>query len=99
MRPPKRILIAARLLLGQTQAELAQESGLALRTIYNAEHGSLGVDTVETLVAHFEQQGIEFVRPESGRGWGVFNHALFESFDQEKRRLRKNKTAGVSHQG
>ncbi|WDZ76250.1 hypothetical protein PWG15_16855 [Ensifer adhaerens] len=57
----------------------------------------MGVETVETLVAHFEKQGIEFVKPDSGRGWGVFNHTLFESFDQEKRRLRKNKTADVSH--
>jgi transcriptional regulator with XRE-family HTH domain len=96
MRPPKKILIAARLLLGQTQAELAQESGLGVRTIYNAEHGSLGLESVEKLVAHFEKQGIEFVKPEAGRGWGVFNHTLFASFDDEKRRKRMNKNAVTS---
>jgi transcriptional regulator with XRE-family HTH domain len=97
MRPPKRILIAARVLLGQTQAELAEESRLGVRTIYNAEHGGTGIESVEKLIAHFEERGIVFVKPkpEAGQGWGLVSGTLFESYDQEKRRKRKASEASV----
>lgn len=88
MRPPSKVLIAARLMLGQTQAELAEASGLAIRTIYNLEHASGYIESAEDLMHHFSQAGITFVEPDGRQGWGVFNLGLLESYDDERRRVR-----------
>lgn len=88
MRPPTKLLIAARVTLGYTQAELAASSGLAVRTIYNTEHGFGDLESVEHLVDHFQKNGIEFVKPEAGQGWGIFNRNILESFDDERKRNR-----------
>lgn len=88
MRPPSKILIAARLLLGRTQAEVAKESGIGARTIFKMEHAAGDAVTVEKLVRHYEENGIEFSFPAGGKGWGLSNCNLVESFDQEKDRRR-----------
>jgi transcriptional regulator with XRE-family HTH domain len=91
MRPPAKILIAARLLLGRTQAEVARDAGIGARTIFKVEHGGGDVLTVEKLVGYFESMGVEFSPPAVGKGWGLSCRDLLESFDQEKERARATK--------
>lgn len=71
MRPPDRILVAARILIGQTQRELAKASGFTQKTVYLIEKGEAGIGAVERLTQHFEQCGIVFIRPDGEEGWGV----------------------------
>ncbi|WP_430254855.1 helix-turn-helix domain-containing protein [Neorhizobium sp. DAR64872/K0K18] len=95
MRPPSKILIAARVLLGRTQAEVAKESGIGARTIFKVEHGAGDVVTVEKLVRHYEENGIEFSFPTGGKGWGLSSLHLLESFDQERYRHRSSKSVSA----
>ncbi|MBZ7921740.1 helix-turn-helix domain-containing protein [Ensifer adhaerens] len=71
MRPPDRILIAARILVGQTQRELAKATGFTQKTVYLIEKGEAGFGAVERLTQHFEQCGIIFIKPDGSEGWGV----------------------------
>jgi transcriptional regulator with XRE-family HTH domain len=67
-------LRAARSMVGITQAELAEKSGVSLPTIKRLEIGSgqLGVrlDTLQKLQRALEAAGVEFIA-ENGGGAGV----------------------------
>ncbi len=60
------------------------------------EHAAGDAVTVEKLVRHYEENGIEFSIPADGKGWGLSNSNLFETFDQEKDRRRSVKTSALN---
>ncbi|MEY9582732.1 helix-turn-helix transcriptional regulator [Sinorhizobium fredii] len=56
------MLAVARLILGQTQAEVAEHSGISPRTIYMIEKGAAGIASVEKLVPPLRQMRGDFSR-------------------------------------
>lgn len=84
MRPPTRILAVARLMLGQTQAEVAEQSGISPRTIYMIEKGSAGIASVEKLVRHYAKCGVVFLQPVAEEGWGIRAGFVVGSYDDEQ---------------
>ena len=80
MRPPERILTSARILVGQTQRELATASGFTQKTVYLIEKGEAGIGAVERLTQHFEQCGITFIKPDGAEGWGIRASSLTEGY-------------------
>lgn len=74
MVPPD-ILKIAREFLGLSQASVEAHAGVSRATIQRIERGVRDLRHYALLVQHFyEQNGIEFVPPSGGRGWGVFNN-------------------------
>lgn len=67
-----RLSRAARALIGWTQGDLANRSGVAISTIRRFEGGNESVfqSTLTLLTEAFEKAGIEFI-PENGGGPGV----------------------------
>jgi DNA-binding XRE family transcriptional regulator len=96
MRPPTKFLIAARLMLDQTQAMLADAAGLSTRTVHNLEHGDAKIESVETLVKYFKSRGISFAPPSAAHGWTIRNDNVLESFDDERQRVKEAKDAETS---
>lgn len=84
MRAPKRILISARILVGQTQEEIARACGLGTKTVHRAEMGIAGIGAVETLMAFYERSGIRFIEPNESQGWGVTASFLTLPYEQER---------------
>lgn len=68
---------AARDLLKITQAELAEATGIAVRTVgrFEGDEGLLEPSNLDKILAELERRGIEFTNgdtpPSSGRGIGV----------------------------
>lgn len=80
MRPPPRILAAARLLLGQSQTEVSKASGISRKTIHTAETtGAAGIASVEKLLRYYTANGVTFIGREGEEGWGL--RATFLDFD------------------
>lgn len=79
MRPPPRLLAAARLLLGQSQTEVSRDSGISRKTIHMAEAGTAGIASVEKLMRHYTGRGISFIRRDETAGWGI--RTSFLDFD------------------
>jgi transcriptional regulator with XRE-family HTH domain len=76
MIAPPNVLRAARELLGLKQINVADASGISRRTIQRLETGEFertGASIV--LQEWYETQGILFVRPAHGNGWGVFDNS------------------------
>lgn len=78
------MLAVARLVLGQTQAEVAEDSGISPRTIYMIEKGSAGIASVEKLVRHYGKRGIIFLAPGETDGWGIRTNFVAGSYDDER---------------
>ncbi|MBW0366700.1 helix-turn-helix transcriptional regulator [Ensifer adhaerens] len=78
------MLAVARLILGQTQAEVAEDSGISPRTIYMIEKGSAGIASVEKLVRHYGKRGIVFLAPSATEGWGIRANFVGGSYDDER---------------
>ncbi|NKL91701.1 helix-turn-helix domain-containing protein [Rhizobium leguminosarum] len=87
MRPPPRLLVAARLLLGQTQAEVAADSGISAKSIFKAENGTAGIVSVEKLMRHYAAKGVSFIEPGSKPGWGIQTDFLQNDYDTESAAL------------
>lgn len=87
MRPPPRLLIAARLLLGQTQAEVAADSGISPKSIFKAENGTAGIVSVEKLMRHYTAKGVSFVEPGPSPGWGIQTDFIQNDYDAESAEL------------
>ncbi|MBY5798408.1 helix-turn-helix domain-containing protein [Rhizobium leguminosarum] len=87
MRPPPRLLVAARLLLGQTQAEVAADSGISPKTIFKAENGTAGIVSVEKLMRHYSAKGVSFIKPAPESGWGIQTDFLVNDYDTESAAL------------
>lgn len=87
MRPPPRLLVAARLLLGQTQAEVAADSGISAKSIFKAENGTAGIVSVEKLMRHYAAKGVSFIEPGSKPGWGIQTDFLQNDYDAESAAL------------
>ncbi|MFN3719237.1 MAG: helix-turn-helix transcriptional regulator [Rhizobium rhizophilum] len=76
MMAPPNILRAARELLGLKQTAVAEAAGLSRRTVQRLELGEFErTATSIVLQEWYETQGILFVRPAHGRGWGVFDNS------------------------
>lgn len=76
MAPPK-VLIAARNLLGLKQVEAAANAGISRRTIQRLELGELDRTHASILLqCSYEDQGIVFVRPKDGQGWGLIDNSI-----------------------
>ncbi|AXV16599.1 hypothetical protein CYG48_13425 [Neorhizobium sp. SOG26] len=84
MNVPKRILAAARLLLGKTQAEVARDSGLSTKTVVFVEKGTASLESVVKLTEHYQENGIQFLEPADGKGWGIRTTFLLRSYHQER---------------
>lgn len=78
------MLAAARFLLGQTQAEVAERSGLGTRTVHMVENGTAGIASVEKLVKHYASCGLSFSPPQQGSGWGIRANFVVTSYDDER---------------
>lgn len=75
MAPPN-VLIAARNLLGLKQVEAAEIAGISRRTIQRLELGELERTHASILLqCSYEDQGIVFVRPKDGQGWGLIDNS------------------------
>ncbi|CAN7343312.1 helix-turn-helix transcriptional regulator [Rhizobium sp. LjRoot258] len=71
---PSTILKIARDFLGLSQDDVESVLGVSRKTIQRIERGdSVVVHYVTSLQRFYEDQGIEFVPPANGKGWGVFN--------------------------
>ncbi|KKZ88552.1 helix-turn-helix transcriptional regulator [Rhizobium phaseoli] len=77
------MLAVARLVLGQTQAEVAEDSGISPRTIYMIEKGAAGIASVEKLVRHYGKRGVIFLPPSGTEGWGIRANIMAGSYDDE----------------
>lgn len=76
MMAPPNILRAARELLGLKQTAVAEASGLSRRTVQRLEVGEFDrTATSIVLQEWYETQGVVFVRPAHGNGWGVFDNS------------------------
>lgn len=75
MRPaPPKILKIAREFLGLSQDDVEALFGISRKTIQRLERGDkVVVHYANSLQSFYELQGIQFVPPADGRGWGVFN--------------------------
>ncbi|KQU04989.1 helix-turn-helix transcriptional regulator [Rhizobium sp. Leaf453] len=75
MRPaPPKILKIAREFLGLSQDDVEALFGISRKTIQRLERGdNVVVHYANSLQGFYELQGIEFVPPAGGKGWGVFN--------------------------
>lgn len=76
MMAPPNVLRAARELLGLRQISVAEASGLSRRTVQRLEVGEFE-ETATSIVLQkwYEKQGIVFVRPRRGSGWGLFDNS------------------------
>ncbi|MFT4000528.1 MAG: helix-turn-helix transcriptional regulator [Rhizobium sp.] len=83
------MLVAARLLLGQTQAEVGDDSKISAKSIYKAENGSAGIVSVEKLVRHYSTKGISFIEPTMKSGWGIQTDFLMNDYDAESTALEQ----------
>ncbi|WP_430244895.1 helix-turn-helix transcriptional regulator [Neorhizobium sp. DAR64861/K0K2] len=71
---PRPILKIAREFLGLSQDDVEAVVGVSRKTIQRIERGDdVIVHYVASLQRFYEDQGIEFVAPVDGRGWGLFN--------------------------
>lgn len=70
---PGRVLRAARVLAGMTQADLASHSNVAHTTIRRLEGGgNVGAEKVYILQRCLEERGIEFIKPKGKEaGWAL----------------------------
>ena len=76
MIAPPNVLRAARELLGLKQVEAAQVAGISRRTIQRLESGELDRTHASILLqTSYEEQGIMFVRPANGQGWGLIDNS------------------------
>jgi len=78
------MLAVARLVLGQNQAEVAEDSGISPRTIYMIEKGAAGIASVEKLVRHYGKRGVIFLPPTATEGWGIRTNFVTGSYDDER---------------
>ncbi len=78
------MLAVARLVLGQTQAEVAEDSGISPRTIYMIEKGAAGIASVEKLVRHYGKRGVIFLAPSGTEGWGIRASFIAGCYDDER---------------
>lgn len=78
------MLAVARLVLGQTQAEVAEDSGISPRTIYMIEKGEAGIASVEKLIRHYGKRGVIFLAPSGMEGWGIRTSFVVGSYDDER---------------
>lgn len=85
MRPPSRVLISARILLDQTQRDVAAGCELTKKTVHIAELGKAGVGAIEKLVRYYNGEGITFLMPEGDEGWGVKASRIKTDYDTEKK--------------
>lgn len=71
---PRPILKIAREFLGLSQDDVEAVLGVSRKTIQRIEKGDdVIIHYVASLQRFYEDQGIEFVAPVDGRGWGIFN--------------------------
>lgn len=89
MRPPPRLFVAARVLLGQNQIEVANDCGMSSRTIYKIENAAANIILVEKLMRHYSSKGISFISPDGNSGWGIKSSFLNSSYDDEQEASEK----------
>jgi len=100
MWPPVKLLLLARIHVGKSQPQLAEDVGVSAKTIFNLERGIASYETVTKVVAHFKTLGVTFLAPEGEEGWGIRDSNEVKSFDdlrpKKPRRSysRKSKAAG-----
>ncbi|WP_434729597.1 helix-turn-helix domain-containing protein [Rhizobium binae] len=85
MRPPSRVLLAARLLLGRTQAQVAADAAISPKTIFKAENGTAGVLSVEKLAQYYADKGVVLTPPSPTSGWVIEATFLKHRYDDDRR--------------
>nr|WP_281411575.1 helix-turn-helix transcriptional regulator [Rhizobium laguerreae] len=73
LETPARFLRAARIALNQSQATLGNNADLGVMTVRRIESGNANVEgeTRQFLVEFLNREGVEFISPEGGLGWGA----------------------------
>jgi len=72
MEVPAELLRASRIALGMSQAELAQEAGVALRTVAKMEtSGMVRWETLRKIQKALEAKGIRFLDRDEKNGFGL----------------------------
>ncbi|TAV34427.1 XRE family transcriptional regulator [Rhizobium ruizarguesonis] len=78
---PPPLLRIAREFLGLSQDDVAGVLGISRKTIAKMERDKgVVVHYVSTVQRFYEDQGIKFVAPSGGEGWGVFNANTKDDF-------------------
>lgn len=76
MMAPPNVLRAARELLGLKQINVAEAAGLSRRTVQRLEVGEFERTATSIILQEwYEAQGIVFVRPAHGSGWGIVDNS------------------------
>jgi transcriptional regulator with XRE-family HTH domain len=76
MIAPPNVLRAARELLCKKQVDVAQAAGISRSSVQRVESGeSDRTHTSIVLQTYYENEGIVFVRPGNGQGWGLIDNS------------------------
>ncbi|MCA1403078.1 helix-turn-helix transcriptional regulator [Ensifer sp. IC3342] len=63
-------------MLGLKQVSAAEAAGISRRTIQRLESGELDRTHASILLqTYYENQGVVFVRPKDGQGWGLIDNS------------------------
>jgi DNA-binding XRE family transcriptional regulator len=98
MIAPPNVLRAARELVGMKQVDAAEAAGISRRSLQRLETGEREWANASVMLqTYYENQGVVFVRPANGNGWGLIDNSysgtavglqdkLPEIFDQNQER-------------
>lgn len=76
MIAPSNVLRAARELVGMKQVDAAEAAGISRRSLQRLETGERGwANAAVLLQTYYENQGVVFIRPANGNGWGLIDNS------------------------
>ncbi|UHS56305.1 helix-turn-helix transcriptional regulator [Agrobacterium vaccinii] len=76
MIAPPNVLRAARELVGMKQVDAAEAAGISRRSLQRLETGERGwANAAVLLQTYYENQGVVFIRPANGNGWGLIDNS------------------------
>lgn len=77
--PPPIMMKLAREFLGLSQEMVEAHSGISRSSIQRVERGMRGMlNSAAELAKFYNNNGVVFLPPENGRGWGIVNNNLVE---------------------
>ncbi|NTE86093.1 helix-turn-helix transcriptional regulator [Agrobacterium rubi] len=85
MIAPPNVLRAARELVGMKQVDAAEAAGISRRSLQRLETGERGwANAAVLLQTYYENQGVVFIRPANGNGWGLIDNARGDDYSSDK---------------
>lgn len=77
MIAPPNVLRAARELVGMKQVDAAEAAGISRRSLQRLETGERDWANASVMLqTYYENQGVVFVRPANGNGWGLIDNSF-----------------------